>query len=807
MGIRRRAFGQAVAVAGTVAALVSAGPALAFAPLPPGGQVNDDLAAGIDRTLSVNGQDPANADVVGGALTAGKVAVPWAIFRQSEAVGGHDQVFSRSFAAGAWTTRGSGTVGGRSSATSGFTGSLNFDQGQDGEAPAIDFAGAGRTVPWATWYENTANVGAGTGFGATNVFASRFDNTGDANQGKWIFAGQSRGLGGGTVPVPSLNIHTNQTAENPSVAGGSAVDPTKPGPWVTWQETGANAPGATKNQIFVEKPLGPGQTNCVGVTPAAADPAAAPVGGFCWQQVGVERLGPDPSLNVDRTRDGVEPDIAFTGAGDEVPWAVWYEQNASADGLHSNEMVFAAKAVAPSTSTPPTGPVDGGFNWISVGSAGQGVLDNSAHGGACGQSLGNEAACSLNKDPNADAEDPRVAAGTMNPANPTVPWVAWDETVAGHKQVFVSRLVGTGATAQFQLANGGAPVSAGAGDSARPDITFSGNTPYVSWREDVGGGVERAFLGHFVNAANPTFVLDASDVPLTPTVQADVREPISSSCTANPFNTDGTACQGGAIGTPFFLFTSGTGPLGLFGDAYQPSTPVTGTATAASGSAVTISGSVNPEGAPVSAFFEFGATTAYGQTTPAQRLGADNSSDPFTAALSALPAGTPIHYRAVAVTDFGTVLGDDRTVAIAKPPPPPAPGIASTGHVTVKGTTATVPVLCRGATSCQVLLRLTIHETLLGHRIVAVSAAKTKKKPKRRHRLVVVGSRNATVGAGRTAKLTVSLNGTGRRLLTVRPRHRLTATLTVSQRRSGKTIVVSHRKVTFTSPHKRRRHR
>ena len=126
--------------------------------------------------------------------SAGKPAVPWAVFRQT---GGRrapsDQVFARSFAGGAWTTRGSGTVGGRSSAAPQFSGSLNFDQGQDGEAPSIDFAGAGRTVPWASWYENTS----GTGFDANNVFASRFDNSGDANQGKWIFGGQSRGTGGG----------------------------------------------------------------------------------------------------------------------------------------------------------------------------------------------------------------------------------------------------------------------------------------------------------------------------------------------------------------------------------------------------------------------------------------------------------------------------------------------------------------------------------------------------------------------------------------------------------------------------------
>ena len=57
-------------------------------------------------------------------------------------------------------------------------------------------------------------------------------------------------------------------------------------------------------------------------------------------------------------------------------------------------------------------------------------------------------------------------------------------------------------------------------------------------------GSSKGFLGHFVNAANPRFVLDASNVPLTPTAQADVREPISSSCTANPFNADGAACQG-----------------------------------------------------------------------------------------------------------------------------------------------------------------------------------------------------------------------------------------------------------------------
>jgi hypothetical protein len=795
MGVKRHKLRRrGVAVAGTVAVLAAAGTASAFQALPPGAQVNDDVAAGINPALSVSGEDPTNADVVGGALTAGKVAVPWSIFRQTEASPAKDQVFSRSFAAGAWTTRGAGTVGGSSSASPTFSGSLNFDQTQDGEAPAIDFAGAGRTVPWATWYEDTSGTGFG---GAENIFASRFDNTGDASQGKWIFAGQSRGPGGSnSVPVPSLNIHTDRDAENPSVAGGSA-DPTKPpGPWVTWQEIGANAPGVGKNQIFVEKPLGPNQPNCTGVKPMAADPSAAPIGGFCWQQVGVERLGGDPSLNVDRTRDGIEPDISFTGPNDSVPWVVWYEQNASGSGLNNNEMVFAAKATAPSVTTPPTGTVDGGFNWTAVGNKAQGVLDNSSGGGSCGQSVAQENACSLNANPAADAEDPRVAAGTMNPANPTVPWVVWDEGAPGAQQVFVSRLVGAGAAAKFVPVLNGAPISNGPNGATRADITFSGNTPYVTWREDVGGGVEKAFAGHFVNPANPTFVLDESDVPLAPTGQADVREPISSGCTANPFNQDGAACQGGAVGTPFFLFTNiskPSGPLSLFSDAYQSSTPITGASSGVTTSTATVAGSVNPNGAAVRVSFQFGTTTAYGQSTAVQTLGPDDAADTFSAALAGLPAGT-IHYRAIATGDFGTLTGADQTLKTSSPPPPPTPGKAKAGKPHVSGRSVSELITCTGQSSCTVTMRLTVKERRNGHKIVAVSTSH-QHKPKVTHKVVVLGTTSATIPAGQSKRLRVSLNRKGRALL--KARHHLTVTLTVAQITSGHSRQIMTGKVRF----------
>jgi hypothetical protein len=809
VGIHIRRLGRrGVAVAGAVAALAAAGTASAYQALPQGGQVNDDVASGINPALSVGGEEPTNADVVGGALTAGKVAVPWATFRQEESGGGKDQVFARSFAAGAWATRGDGTVGGRSSAAPTFSGSLNFDQGQDGEAPAIDFAGTGRTVSWASWYEETT----GAGIGAANIFASRFDNTGDANQGKWIFGGQGRGLGGGSVPVPSLNIHTNQDAENPSVAGGSAVDATKPGPWVAWQETTTSPGGA--DQIFVSRSEGPGMVNCDGVTPAGVVDGTGhipAVGGFCWQQTGVGRVGSgsaDPSLNVDPTRNGIEPDIAFAGTNaagvqDGIPWVVWYETGITNSGIsgltHDNEMVFAAKGLADATAG------RGGFSWTAVGSQTSALLDASGanHFGGCAASDTAEAGCSLNKDTTADAEDPRVAAGTMTRGSATVPWVVWDEgPQSGVKQVFVSRLVGG---THFELANDGAAISNGANSSTRPDITFSGNTPYVSWREDVGGGVEKTFVGHFVNAADPKFVLDESDVTLATAALADVREPISSACTGNPFNQDGAACQGGAVGTPFFLFTGQASSVpSLFSGAYQSGTPITGSPSGLTTSTATVTGSVNPNGAAVDVSFQFGTTAAYGQSTAVQTLAPDDTADIFSAALTGLPPGTTIHYRDIATSDFGTLVGADQTLTTSSPPPPalPRPGKAKASNPKVSRTSVIDVITCTGQTSCRVTMKLTVRETLKGHKIVAV-AARRKGKPRLTHKVVVLGASSATIRPGQRKRVQVNLNKPGRALL--KARHRLVAKLTVAQVTSGHGRQIMTRTVRFKTTKRHRR--
>ena len=611
-----------------------------------GGQVNDDPANMIDPS-----QDAGLVDVAGGTVVAGNKAVPWATFEQK--VGRSQQIFVRAFKNGQWVTQGSPA-------------SLNIDPTVEAEAPSIDFAGAGRTVPWVAWYEPNRNFGD-----PTNIFASRFN----AGANRWMPSGQDRADG---AQVPSLNLHANRTAENPSVAGGATVAGNDPVPWIIWEENGGPIDDDSTRQIFVAKGVKQtaAGTPCTGFKPSEANN----MNGFCFQQVGLERFASaqstppddtvDPSLNIDPTRAGVEPDIAFTGKDDTVVWTVWYEEGESKiPGLRGNEMVFAAKAVANPSA-------DGGFQWVAVGggTAGQtNVLDNSGANkfGPCAQSVENEDACALNVDTLADAENPRVAAGTLTPGQPTVPWVVWEEAIdGGQHTIFIARLVGGD---HFELFKPGNPISNRANNASRPDITFAGNVPYISWQEEIGTEL-RTFVGHFEGGeAAPRFKLDTPG-GIAASAFADLRNPqrapISSTCTANPFNADGTTCQGGAIGTPFFLFTAGApGGKQLFAEAFAPSDVQTLAASDPTASSAILHGLANPGGTSARVHFDFGPTAAYGSTTAAETLGVSVVPTPFDAVASGLAEGSTIHYRAVAASDFATVAGPDATVSIINEPP------------------------------------------------------------------------------------------------------------------------------------------
>ena len=252
-------------------------------------------------------------------------------------------------------------------------------------------------------------------------------------------------------------------------------------------------------------------------------------------------------------------------------WTVWYETGPSARGLRGNDQVFAARIVAD-----PAAP--GGFHWQAEGNgtAGQvNPLDTSGSGfGPCAASVAAEDACSLNRNPAAGAEDPRVATGTLTPGSATVPWVVWSEDVGGRHAVFVSRLVGGN---HFELFNGGNPVSHAGRDAASPDIAFFGNVPYISWIETVGSA-KVGFVGHFEGAA---FVSDTPAGIRLPSPRGsvsliDFRVPVSSSCTADPFTSDGSACPGGAPDAPFITFTRTGSPQALFAEAVGPCSLLSG---------------------------------------------------------------------------------------------------------------------------------------------------------------------------------------------------------------------------------------
>jgi hypothetical protein len=103
-------------------------------------------------------------------------------------------------------------------------------------------------------------------------------------------------------------------------------------------------------------------------------------------------------------------------------------------------------------------------------------------------------------------------------------------------------------------------------------------------------------------------------------------------------------------------------------------------------------------------------------------------------------------------------------------------------------------VTCTGQTSCKVTMKLTIKETRKGHKIVTISA-KHKRKPKVTHKVVVLGKTSATISAGHSKRLRISLNKTGRALL--KTHHQLAATLTVAQITSGHSHQIATRKVRF----------
>ncbi|MGC1851174.1 MAG: hypothetical protein WA687_01895 [Solirubrobacterales bacterium] len=82
----------------------------------------------------------------------------------------------------------------------------------------------------------------------------------------------------------------------------------------------------------------------------------------------------------------------------------------------------------------------------------------------------------------------------------------------------------------------------------------------------------------------------------------------------------------------------------------------------------TLRGLANPEGFATSCHFEYGTTTAYGQSTPAGAIGADRTDHLLSVTLKGLTTGTTYHWRIVCTNSSDTTASEDHTFATISQP-------------------------------------------------------------------------------------------------------------------------------------------
>ena len=97
-----------------------------------------------------------------------------------------------------------------------------------------------------------------------------------------------------------------------------------------------------------------------------------------------------------------------------------------------------------------------------------------------------------------------------------------------------------------------------------------------------------------------------------------------------------------------------------------PPVTATNSATRVASFSATLNGSVYPHGSATTVYFQYGTTTGYGLTTPADTKTGNRYQD-VTANINGLTASTTYHYRIVATNSFGTRYGSDRTFTTLAP--------------------------------------------------------------------------------------------------------------------------------------------
>jgi hypothetical protein len=97
-------------------------------------------------------------------------------------------------------------------------------------------------------------------------------------------------------------------------------------------------------------------------------------------------------------------------------------------------------------------------------------------------------------------------------------------------------------------------------------------------------------------------------------------------------------------------------------------TAVTGSAMNVAPTSATLTGTVNPNGAASTFYFQYGTSTGYGSNTPSDTAGADTVNHSESVFIAGLRPGTTYHYRVVGNNTAGTTNGADHTFKTTKLP-------------------------------------------------------------------------------------------------------------------------------------------
>ena len=191
----------------------------------------------------------------------------------------------------------------------------------------------------------------------------------------------------------------------------------------------------------------------------------------------------------------------------------------------------------------------------------------------------------------------------------------------------------------------------------------------------------------------------------------------------------------------------------------------TSAASAVTDNSATLNGSVNPNGSPTTYWFQYGVTTAYGSSEPGNGAAANagNSAQTVSESIGGLLAGVTYHYRLVAQNAGGTAYGADGTFTTV-----PQGGCQASASCGVTSATVTLPARgafagkdatltlgCTGEPGASCAGKVTLKARL---KIVTRAGGKVKTVT----RLVVVGTVQFSVSAGKTSTIAIRVSTAAR---------------------------------------------